>query len=464
VSVVTARLSRHQQGATGTGGAIAAFASGQASTGVVALVMGSAVPAVVSTHAMHAALASADVLIDERRTLYRLAGEIYAPGARLSDKLLDHPAVRYELGRALAGHDDLDGDTLLSAARIEVADVAGVAVVSDPDATSKLATPLRIIAPAGARPQVLTEADGERFTAALGLVAEAVRLFRDLAPEMSGDLLAHLDLFVVLRSDTAGGVVSASTRYMPGLVLIDEPVTAIEIAEALVHECSHLKFFDFAVTREFLDARSHRADNFVNSWSKVEWPMEQAYAAWHAYTALSQFALQCGSQRLGSLSLLPQARERAAEIGRWLVEHQADLCSDARWLLHALLGTAPDHDEMPSTVDGGTLSEPALETGRLQLVPGVRHARAASGRSVAATASRPPNIFWLDTDATWVIAQLRGGQGETTDPASMLAVAAKEWNETEEAATRRLLVALRSLVASELVEPEDAPSHSRRIR
>ncbi|MET9227368.1 HEXXH motif-containing putative peptide modification protein [Lentzea sp. NPDC003310] len=421
-------------------------------------------PTVASTHAMHAAIAPAGVLVDERRTLYRLAGEIYAPGARLSDNLLDHPAVRYELGRALAGHEDLDGETLFAAARIEVADAAGIAVVSDSDATSKLATPLRIIAPAGAKPQVLTRADGERFAAALALVAEAVELFRALAPEMSDDLLAHLDLFVVLKSETSGGVVSASTRYMPGLVLIDEPATAMEVAEALVHEGSHLKFFDFAVTRDFLDARSHRADHFVNSWSRVEWPMEQAYAAWHAYTALSQFALQCESQQLSPLSLLPKAHERAAEIGQWLVEHQADLCSDARWLLHALRGTAPSRDEMPSTMDGDTLAEQFLETDHLQLVPGVRRARAASGRSVAATASRPPNIFWLDTDATWVIAQFRGGESEKVAPASMLALAAEEWNETEEAVIRRLVVALRSLVASELVEPEGAPSHSRRIR
>ena len=72
----------------------------------VVSVIGSAVPTVASTHVMHAAIAPAGVLVDERRTLYRLAGEILLPSERLSDKLLDHPAVRYELGRALAGHDD----------------------------------------------------------------------------------------------------------------------------------------------------------------------------------------------------------------------------------------------------------------------------------------------------------------------------------------------------------------------
>ncbi|MGW6445322.1 aKG-HExxH-type peptide beta-hydroxylase [Lentzea sp. NPDC055074] len=409
---------------------------------------------------MHAAIAPAGVLVDERRTLYRLAGEIFAPGARLSDKLLDHPAVRYELGRALAGHEDLDAETLFEAASIDVRDAEGVDVVSDPEAVRKLATALRIIAPAGARPQILTEADGERFTSALALVAEAVRLFRGLAPEMSDDLLAHLDLFAVLKSGTSGGVVSASTRYLPGLVLIDEPTTAMEIAEALVHECSHLKFFDFAVARQFLDSRSHQTEHFVNSWSKVQWPLEQAFAAWHAYTALSQFHRVCESQELSPVSLLPKARDRAAEIGRWLVEHEDALCSDARWLLHALLDISPGPGEMPSTMDGTSLTGQDLDNGHLQLAPGLRHARAASGRSVVATATRPLDIFWLDTDSTWVIAQFRGGEGETIEPASMLAVATKEWCVTEDAATRRLFVVLQSLLRSSLIGSKDAPSQS----
>lgn len=56
----------------------------------------------VSTHALHAALIPAPALVDERRTLYRLAAEMFAPGTELSDNLADHPIVRYEIGRALA--------------------------------------------------------------------------------------------------------------------------------------------------------------------------------------------------------------------------------------------------------------------------------------------------------------------------------------------------------------------------
>jgi hypothetical protein len=400
---------------------------------------------------MHAAIAPAGVLVDERRTLYRLAGEILLPSERLSDKLLDHPAVRYELGRALAGHDDLTADVLFDAAAIDVRDAGGVDVVSDPRASRKLATPLRIIAPPGARPQVLTEADGERFTAALALVGEAVRLFRRLAPEMSDDLLAHLNLFAVLKAETSGGVVSASTRYMPGLVLIDEPSTAIEIVEALVHECSHLKFFDFAIAREFLDgARAEQAEIFVNSWSKAHWPLEQTFAAWHAYTALAQFFRVCGSQELSPLSLLPKAQDRAAEIGRWLVAHEDDLRSDARWLLRALLEVSPGEVDAPSTVNGATLRDVSLVHGHFQLARGVRYARAASGRAVVAKAASPLDIFWLDADSSWVITRFRG-EREKIEPADVLAEAIDEWGATEDAATRRLFVVFESLQQASLV-------------
>ncbi len=430
------------------------------------MVMGSAVPTVASTHVMHASIAPAGVLVDERRALYRLAGEILAPGARLSDKLLDHPAVRYELGRALAGHEDLTAEILLEAARIDVRDAAGVDVVSDPEATRKLATPLRIITPAGARAQVLTEADGERFAAALVLVGEAVRLFRRLAPEMSDDLLAHLDLFAVLKSETSGGVVSASTRYMPGLVLIDEPATAIEIVEALVHECSHLKFFDFSVTHEFLDgAQAEQAEQFVNSWSHARWPLEQTFAAWHAYTALAQFFRVCGSQELSRISLLPKAQDRAAEIGRWLMAHEDALRSDARWLLRALLGVSPgDADELRPVVNGATLPDVSLVHGHFQLADGVRYALAASGRAVVAKAARPLDIFWLDADSSWVIARLQG-ERETIGPADMLAEAMDEWDATEDAVTRRLFVVFESLQhATLVVGSKDVPSHARKIR
>lgn len=414
--------------------------------------IGSAAQAVASPHVLHAVIAPPDVLVDERRTLYRLACEVYAPGAGLSDKLLDHPVVRYELGRALAGHDDLTAEILVQAAQIDVRDAAGAAVVSDDRATVKLATALRIIAPAGSRPEVLTDADGGRFDRALTLVGAGVELFRRLAPEMASDLLSHLDLLAVLKTGSSGGVVSASTRYLPGLVLIDEPSTPIEVAEALVHECSHLKFFDFSVTREFLDGRAVHAEHFVNSWSKADWPLEQTFAAWHAYTALAHFYRFCGPHELSSVSLLPKARDRAAEIGSWLLLHEEDLGSHARWLLRAQQGAGTGEEQkVRARVQRGSLAEEDLVDGHVQLARGVMHARAASGRIVVARveATPSPDLFWLDEDSSWVVSRCSGGGA--VEAASVLAAATREWNEDEDAVTRRLQAVLKSLRKSSLL-------------
>ena len=188
------------------------------------------------------------------------------------------------------------------------------------------------------RPQPLTEADGERFDAAFEVVCAGVQLLRRLVPATADDLLAHVSMLAVLKRETSGGVVSASSRYVPGIVLIDEPSTPIEVAEALVHEGAHEKFFDLAITREFLDARAEDAEWFETSWSHARWPLEQTFAAWHAYTCLAQFFTSCGAEQLGADSLLPKARERAERSAKWLLAHEVDLRADARRLLHGLMG------------------------------------------------------------------------------------------------------------------------------
>ena len=45
-------------------------------------------------------------------------------------------------------------------------------------------------------------------------------------------------------ADPSGRLGSASAREFPGLVLFPEPQTALEVAEALIHEGAHQKFFD----------------------------------------------------------------------------------------------------------------------------------------------------------------------------------------------------------------------------
>ncbi|HEX7301374.1 aKG-HExxH-type peptide beta-hydroxylase, partial [Lentzea sp.] len=324
-----------------------------------------------SAHVLHAAIAPAEVLVDERRALYRLAVSLFAPGTQLSDNLLDHPIVRYEIGRALAGKGELDLEAVHRVAAMHVRD-AGLPVAADPRAADLIEAPLRIIAPPGASPAPLTEADGERFEEAMAVVADGVRLLRTLAPETADDLLAHVSMLAILNKDTSGGVVSASSRYVPGIVLIDEPSTPMEVAEALVHEGAHEKFFELAITKEFLDAHAEDVDFFETSWSHARWPLEQTFAAWHAYSCLAQFAELRGDEPLGPDSLLPRARERADEIGRWLTSHEDDLRPDARWLLGALTGRQTGAD--PVGLHRGT---PIGHHVSFRVLPDIRFERSA---------------------------------------------------------------------------------------
>jgi len=402
---------------------------------------------VASPQALHAAIAPAVVLVDERRTLYRLAADVLAPGTRLSDNLLDHPIVRYEVGRALAGQGGLEPELLHRAAGLRVRD-AGVALAADPQAADLLEAPLRIIASPGTSPRPLTEADGARFEAVVTIVTEGVRLFRQLAPEMAEDLLAHVSMLAVLRAETSGGVVSASSRYVPGIVLIDEPSTPIEVAEALVHEGAHEKFFDLAITREFLDACAEDVEYFENSWSHARWPLEQTFAAWHAYSCLAQFSTVCPGQSLGPCSLLPKARERADEIGRWLLKHEHDLRADARWLLHAMCGDGGAPDQ--SDVDTSVTSE-IREGDRFRVVPGIRFRRAASGRVVVARAVQPPEVFWLGVDTSWLLDRL-GQDGPVLSFDAVVAKATADWQVDPFTAEARLRIALGPLIASLIVE------------
>lgn len=405
-----------------------------------------------STHALHAALSPVSELVSDRRALYRLALELFAPGVQLSDNLADHPIVRYEIGRALAGHDGLDAVRLTEVAEMRVRD-AGIAVAADPKAAEVLEAPLRIVAPAGTRPQPLTEADGDRFEAALAVVAEGVRLFRALAPAMAEDLLAHVSMLAVMKKETSGGVVSASSRYVPGIVLIDEPALPMEVVEALVHEGAHEKFFELAITKEFLDSRAEGAEYFQTSWSGARWPLEQTFAAWHAYSCLAQFYLSIGTEQLGPDSLLTKAKERAAEIGEWLLAHERDLQGDARWLLHALMGdTGEDTGEtvVPSLVDDVAVSAQISQDCQFHVLPDVRYKRSVTGRVVAGRTTQPPEVYWLDEDTSWALTQWCQ-DGTPKAFGRVLLRATEEWQVGSAVARRRLEQALNSLLGTSLV-------------
>jgi hypothetical protein len=362
--------------------------------------------------AIHATFAPADAVLAERRALYRMAVELFVPGQeKPDDDRLDNPLFRFRVGEALAGRarfepgieDDLGGvvtQVRSGSARLPVATGSKTGEL--------LGDALRIIQAfslsAGAPPRPLTEADGEPFDEALATVAAGLAKARAVSPRLVDDLLPHVGLLVILDPATSGGLISASSRFFPGLILIDRPENPYDVAEALVHEGAHQKFFDLAITRDFLGADIAEDRRFHPSWSGADWPLDQAIAAFHAYACLAQFGEDVDrageSDSLGANSLLASAREREAEIGAWLLDAESALEGDARWLLRAFL----QEDTDSRGPEGATAPE-----GRYALDPLVRVAEmAGTGRTLLARPGSPPELHWLAGDATEVLDRLAG--------------------------------------------------------
>ena len=367
--------------------------------------------------AVHSALAPASTLLAERRALYRMAHDLFSTGTTgLTDEQVDNPLLRYRIGEALAGripfgasrHDDLDGITTEL-----VAGTTRLNLVGGADANERLALAMRVIHAQSGAPgppaRLLTEADDD-FPEARAIAEAGLRKACDVSPRLIGDLLPHTSLLAILDPATSGGLVSASSRLFPGLILIDRPSCPYDVAEALVHEGSHQKFFDLAITHDFLGADLSNDRIFHPSWSGASWPVEQVIAAFHAYACMAQFAedvvARGETDELGPTSLLTSAREREAEIGRWLlVEAEDALEVDARWFLRSFLRADTD---FPRAAETSELD------GRYELAPSLlRVARmAASGRALLARAGElqddPPRLLWLEREAAEIVDALTG--------------------------------------------------------
>lgn len=393
---------------------------------------------------VHNAFAAPLDVVGERRSLYRLAAALVGVLGDVSDEVLDSPVVRHRLGQVLAGQGVLtNADLAMARAAIGVVVDVGLPVVADELARAALAVLLRIVEPVtGLR--LLTKAD-ESFDAALASVAEGVRLVREVGGPLAEDLLTHVDLLAIVDPVNGGGLVSASSRYFPGVVIIERPTTPVEVAEALVHEGAHQKFFDLMITRSFLGSSSDDAEEFVPSWAGVRWPIEQAFAAWHAYQCLAQFAESAGSLPVEPGSLLPMARERAAEIAKWLQAGHKYLLSDARWMLNVVRGSSePD--------SSGTLVARPLSTGRYRINPLVRMGeRLSTARRVVGRIGSPPALFWLDADPTTVLDLLSGQGGGMSIEDGTAAVRAL-WGVDAMVARERWSAALMTLAEAQLIE------------
>lgn len=365
-------------------------------------------PPTTDAVAVHAAFAPAAGVLAERHALYRMVHGLLAPSAEeLSLAAVDSPLVRHRLGEAVAER-----------ANFEPADVAEALDLVDAS-TELSAGPSRLLLatePAAHKP--LTRALGVVYRQAgldgpaLGLLTEpadfaevveaGLRLAREVSPALADDLLAHVAQVAVLDPGNRTGLVSASSRLFPGLVIIDKPTSPLEVAEALMHEGAHQKFFDLAFTRDFLGAEDDHGAWFQPSWSGASWPVEQVVAAFHAYTCMAQFdesAHAAGvSLPYGPGSLLPFARSRSAEIGAWLLAEQGRLGVDARWLVLALSGEDGPPAALP-TVDevaagGSFVREPGLCVREV----------VETGRVLVGRPGPPIDLQWLDDEAAAVFA------------------------------------------------------------
>ncbi|HEY6422620.1 MAG TPA: HEXXH motif-containing putative peptide modification protein [Pseudonocardiaceae bacterium] len=393
----------------------------------------------------------------ERRALYQFAVELLEPdGPQLLDPdVIDSPLARQRIGEALAGRARLARSELIS---INTLSCVGsgpqdMMVVSQPEANALLAEALGIVGAELCRqqaafgpPSLLTEADGERFTAALAVLRDGVSLARSVSPELIEDLLAHVALVGIIDPQHAGRLASASPRTFPGLVFLNDPQSAIEAAEALVHEGAHQKFFDLAITHDLLNADSDRCSPFHPPWAPKErlWPLEQTLAAWHAYTCLARFAhdacVTAGAQVLAADSLLPVASERSKVLGRWLLDKDDHLGADAHTLLDGLIGRPPRTARVAASCSGHVSTDYIIDTA-------LKFRRCGSpDRVLVGQPSQPPQLYWVSDDGAALLELL--GHRPLDE---VIHTFAQRWRVEQPDATGRLTAMLSDLYESGLV-------------
>jgi len=409
--------------------------------------------------ALHAAIAPSDALQRERRALYQFATELLQDSRPqvLDLDLADSPLARSHIGDALAGRASLTYSALvgISAIADAASRVPDIRVASRPEANTLLEAALSAIGAELRRqegacpsPRLLTGEDGRRFTSALCVLSDGVALARSVNPELIDDLLVHVALVGILDSRSAGGLASASLRAFPGLVLLKNPQSSIEVAEALVHEGAHQKLFDLAITHDLLNASSYRCPPFHPPWGPEEsrWPLEQALAAWHAYACIACFAhdagVLAGDRKVGPDSLLMVASERSEILGQWLLHKGDYLGADAHTLLSGLTGrqprTSPIAEDVPRQMAADYVIDKRLEFRRCGYPNRVL---------VGSRRSQPPQLCWVSDEAATVIELL--AQSSLHDVTNVFA---QRWRVNQSEAADRLHPVLSDLCVAGLVE------------
>jgi hypothetical protein len=334
------------------------------------------------------------------------------PLERVNEDVLDSPAVRGHLGAVLAGDthfvtsrcrsiDELVDESCKTEIGGCVVRLASTASAREglADAVLRIGGELQRYGADAPRATLVTTVDRPDMRTLFGQLVKGIELAVHLVPALALDLLPHVSLFAVLAQDTSGRLGSASAREFPGLILIPEPRSPLEVAEALIHEGAHQKFFELATTRALFGVHSDPTPLFSPSWAPTgapSWPIEQTFAAWHAYCCLSVFRESLGTLSIHDDSLLPYAEQRRVEIGEWLLAHGHALGRDGHAFLDAVLDRRPAREGTDTPVDVA-LSVIAADGSSL--------VRRVGERTLVVTRSSPVELLWLrseDLDALTV--------------------------------------------------------------
>lgn len=357
---------------------------------------------------IHAHFGDAHAVVSLRRAVYSAIAELavsVVPAISGRPEVLDNPAVRNQLAAVL--HDPAAPvpdccqpvGALVAPGFSAKVDGDPVRLASAPAVSTMLAGAVRRVSDElrghddRSALSLLTVEDGPRIRAAWRLIVDGVQLASTVAPDLARDLLPHVALFAVLGRDSSGRLGSASAREFPGLILLPEPRTAIEVAEALVHEGAHQKFFDLAVTRDLTGLLDAPVPTFRPGWAPggaPSWSLEQTVAAWHAYTCLAAFRGALNPRIvLHPGSLLPLAAARAREIEDWLLAHGRLLGADGHHLLRELSGREPDG---PCAVNASVAPSRVGARGATMTV---RHCGA---RALVGVQAVPLELYWVSSD------------------------------------------------------------------
>lgn len=306
---------------------------------------------------IHAAVCPRAELLTRRRAVYQLAVQLASaspPLADLSIDVIDNPMVRQHLGAVLGGQTDLDQGQLTSMDSLVIDDCRWdeqgqvIRLASSPAATAQLPRVLEIIeaglqlGDASHPTTAVLDASKPGFPLIIERLRRGTRLALAVAPDLLHDLLPHVALLTVLSQSDGRPLGSASLRQCPGLLVLPEPESDLEVAEALIHEGAHQKFFDLAIVGSIFTEAHAAAPEYVPRWATPRarpWPLEQCLAAFHAYSCLAAFAEAIASRddiALHSHSLLPHARMRAYALGDWVDQNSDFLGPDGQHLASLL--------------------------------------------------------------------------------------------------------------------------------